>query len=220
MLNERLLALIKQGAMPYPGAKNVDAERLGAAGLLCQWLTEHLKAGGEDPRFMTRAGLLSAGVPLQCKRKAPGSHKPAGSFCWYRSSCLAERKQQHGTVSKQQYMDEMTEIKKNWSELDGVGRRDWIEQARDAHNRAELRRLQEGLDSDGAASNPAHAMSCSLWGLNTRTAPFAVDRFVAEAKDICCEESLPGYRRYCRALRDRLAEDLFVSDAGPWVHLL
>jgi hypothetical protein len=59
---ERLLALIKQS---MPSDKTPFLERLCANGFLSEWLAEHCKAGGEDPRHETAGQLISSGVALQ-----------------------------------------------------------------------------------------------------------------------------------------------------------
>ena len=68
---ERVLAEVKK-ATP---ARLPHAERLCAAGLLTQFLTPHLKEGGNDTRITTRKQLLDAGVPLACQWPHGGTKK-------------------------------------------------------------------------------------------------------------------------------------------------
>ena len=58
---ERLLALVQAACGPN---LPVDLERMCANGYLAQWLQEHTKAGGCDPRAATEEDLLRQGVPL------------------------------------------------------------------------------------------------------------------------------------------------------------
>jgi hypothetical protein len=47
---ERVLALIRRAVGQSPGAPTVDAEAMCAAGVLGQWTSTHMKAGGKDPK--------------------------------------------------------------------------------------------------------------------------------------------------------------------------
>lgn len=61
MHTERLLSLIKKSS---PG-KYPAAERICSSGYLAQWLREHRKAGGVDPRgTAANADLVDSGGPM------------------------------------------------------------------------------------------------------------------------------------------------------------
>ena len=66
MHNGRLLALIKKAC---PG-NEPKIERVIPCGFLTQVVQTHIFAGGDDPRIVTRKGLLEAGAPLQARRCA------------------------------------------------------------------------------------------------------------------------------------------------------
>ena len=64
---ERLLAAV-QAATGL--AKPPSLEALASYGYLGQWITEHVKAGGQDPRAVTEATLIHEGVPIAKKEDA------------------------------------------------------------------------------------------------------------------------------------------------------
>ena len=61
---ERLFAQVKKATQAHLPA----AERVCAAGLMCQWLRPHFQAGGRGPRVVTREQLIDDGVPIESNR--------------------------------------------------------------------------------------------------------------------------------------------------------
>ena len=97
---ERLLALVRN----YTAMEGADCERMGATGLLGQMLTEHLKAGGDNPRSINRAQLLEDGVPLLCQKdlKIPAL---CGSFPMWMKRQEEERREAGIRLDRKAYLE-------------------------------------------------------------------------------------------------------------------
>ena len=97
---ERLLALVRN----YTALEGATCERMGATGLLGQMLTEHLRAGGDDPRSINRAQLLEDGVPLLCQKdlKIPAL---CGSFPMWMKRQEEERREAGIRLDRKAYLE-------------------------------------------------------------------------------------------------------------------
>ena len=66
LIQERLLARIRKTSSI--GGRRSSMERVGSAGVLSQWLHEHVKHGGAHPGEVKRSDLLAKSVPLKSRR--------------------------------------------------------------------------------------------------------------------------------------------------------
>ena len=97
---ERLLALIKKSVEEG----RPPAERICASGFLNQWLSEHLSAGGDDPRINSEKAAISVGAPLNRAATATADSLPekGRGFLKYMHEQYALKKREHGPFSKQE----------------------------------------------------------------------------------------------------------------------
>lgn len=90
---ERLLACIKRAG---GSVKPYSLERFLADGYLNQFISQHLRNGGSDPRVMTRSSLVGDGVPLAAevhrRKNVVESRGGAPAWMMYAAERAAERK--------------------------------------------------------------------------------------------------------------------------------
>ena len=195
MFNERLLALIKKGTAPPLGAKHMDAERLVAAGTLCQWLTEHMNCGGADPRFFTRKRLLSADTPLRCRRKERKSaRKPGGSFIFFRAAHIAQRKRRHGQIPRKAFKKEQQHLRKQWQDLQQVEKDEFATRARETFHRATLRALRDAADVPSSGSADVGVRTDTLWGLGDKASLLIMKNRLNATHENAHPSRVPRYR--------------------------
>ena len=218
MATERLLASIKGAAMTTSVGVAPDVERVCSAGHLIQWLTEHFNAKGDDPRITTRRQLVADDVPLQCttKRRNIGrtKTKPAGGFVVFQAQRRRQRLSTGQKLNKDAAKLEREDLRSEWSTFDLGAKKRYLNIARGEHNQAELGRLQRDLDGEPVENPTLQYNSSVLWGLGSKASPLSVENFEQVAKNICGEESLPGSRRYCTALRDDMRRSMCVKEEG------
>ena len=115
--------------------KRSDVERLGASGLLSQFMTEHLRLERDNPTFVTRAELLSSGVDLEAKRDVRPK-QPAGTFIIHKQLAEAQRKALGlPPLSRPEYVALLRAIADDFQKLDSETYLDLLDTARIQHDR-------------------------------------------------------------------------------------
>ena len=214
---ERLLAQIKCAAMSAGSGAAPDVERICAAGTLTQWLGEHLAARGTDPRFKTRKQLLDWGAPLQChaKRHKVDYHRAAGSFVTFLNMKRSERLARGEKLEAGAARLEIADLKEQWANMSDDAKHRYINIAVEQYNQAEVRRMQVAAAGD-AEPNPTHMYNVGvLWGLGDKNFPLSVANLERAAIAAYGEGFLPGSRKYCDALREKMRSRILVRDRGP-----
>ena len=101
MGTERQLALIRKAICDDHG---VFAERMLSSGFVAQVLSEHVRLGRTNPRAVTRAQLLEAGVPLRAAAGVKGVASSAGGvFPYWMRRKEHERKTSGISFNRDQY---------------------------------------------------------------------------------------------------------------------
>lgn len=161
---ERLLALMKSSAHD----KHPLIERLVSSSFLTQWLRDHIKGGGHDPRTaQRRTALARRGVPLSATRScrgrkrwrldAAGPRRPRGA------SGVCTFVKQHrlkGKLSLAARRAEASRLMKEYFRLPASDRKRYMEE--------ELDRRDEEDEEVLAEERYQQCAGASLFGLSTR----------------------------------------------------
>ena len=208
---ERRLAEIKRGVAPTTSTQRPSLERLASSGVLCQWLSAHIAAGGDDPRFLHRKTLVANGAPLSCAvHLRDRAHRPAGPFFLFRREAIQRRLEQVGGISRLESREEQRRLGEVWRTMSEAEKAPYYERSRADFHHGDLARISQDVDVE----NPTHSLQPKLWQLNSREAPLALNTFERVAREACDAQQLPGSRIYCSKLREGFCRGLFVRDQG------
>jgi hypothetical protein len=220
---ERLFALIKKAAMSTSGSKSTSVERLVSAGVLTQWLSEHVQAGGRDPRTFTRAQFVETGVPLRCAAASSSSssktkvHRPAGAFFIFRRQRVKDRSQEGHKLDRAAAKLEGAALSAEWADMSLVARAVYSDIAEEEFNRSQLQRVRDeaAAAQQELAPNLAGQKAGRLWDLGDNQFPLRPTVFeqIAQRGDPQQGRCSVG-RSSCEPLREEFAKEMFVKDAG------
>lgn len=198
MYCERLLARIRQSH----GGKLADAERVCAAGLLCQWETEHRRRGGGDPRSASRGDLLEDKVPIKCAKVAK-PHRQCGTFVNFMRKEEAARRERGEKMSQPRYREWQKDMSRKFRQLPAL---------RHDVEREEVRQIFVDCQAaEPAEAAPSAAATEAVFKtvvdkVGSQRDPFSVQAFrqrVRAKLALPDEHSFPGFCRYAGDFRDK-----------------
>lgn len=205
---ERMLASVRKSV----GSRTPMAERVVTTGYLCQWMQQHKRAGGQDPRSTTRAQLAQRNVPLRASRK---KLKREGAACVRPWMLYAAEQLRGRRMTRVELYARRRELARSFRELP-PGERHRFQLAADARNLvSRLKRPDPAREQ--ASQRYERLLGDSLWGLSSLHEPIRVD--VAESQ---ISAATGGRRDACGGglttalapLRKSYIDTCFVQDAG------
>ena len=205
---ERLLALIKQASPQKPPL----LESVCSRGLLAQFAAQHRSAGGSDPRYTSRSGLLRDDVPLRSATKERKTDR-RGKPCWMMYAMDQERSAPRGYANRAERYARMRELAQEFKDMDP---------ASETHR---YYTTLAGLSRQARHAAPAPAPapvnnrrdSSALWGLASDELPIDNDRFVAGLRaeaGLDDGADVAGFASYSMKLRKSFNDGLFVMEQG------
>lgn len=228
MRSERILARCTTSVDGHA----VEVEKVSARTFLDIARADHVqRLGRKDPRFVTRADLLAAGVPIAAqaahKRKEAkenhGPQKQPGLFFAYLARRCEERKalsplllDDHGerTGGEQEYKDYVRSIAKDFKLIDDAEYTALLAEVRSRH-------IVKRLDFEKPPPAPAYDRvginRTYVSDLGTHDSPFPVDLWRKQIEKSCGltqDAELPGMTKCAAPLRESFCASLFVKDSG------
>ncbi len=213
---ERLLSQVR--AASPENAPSI--ERVCTAGLMTQFLTEHVRLGRTDPRFDCASDLVRKGAPLQLAvGRSARNKRMARSGILYANEQVAKRKhevQAEGADGHLRQAEVHTILRRASREFRDLPEREQLAfRARVKRNMlfAEAECQGDGVDQ------PAD-MCRGFFGCGSEEFPFSLTSakdtlldFLALPADTK-EQDLPGFTSYSSRLREDMEAKLFVPDEG------
>lgn len=216
---ERLLALIKRAA---GGRKPWPLERYMADGLLTQFISSHLAAGGRDPRVWTRSNLTDEGVVVEAEalRDRKAQETRGGIPPWMAYAAARKHTRSSGCAYKEWLKGAAIEFKALPAEEQRV-----FKDIAQASRRK--RRTACDAASVGAPDHSAQPSS-HLWGLPSCDSPLKPEVFLAAARsqsrrvasgDPASDDNL-NFHDWGKTCKGAFQNGAFVADRGLVIMLM
>ena len=216
MSMERLLALIRRamgGRMT-----SSDAEAVCAKGLLMQLLVEHTRAGGDNPKHVTREQLLQDGVPIAAAASVASSasdRKQCGPFVMFTNYENNQRKAAGIKLTKDAYRNFLNTLTVRWAS-EPLLRAMWLEKARNAHWTKKANEEDEHADINVECRDPGLYRTV-VTEMGNKREPIGTAFFelaVRQMVGVRESDHMPVFSKYALAIRDACTDKLFVEDVG------
>lgn len=203
MHTERQLSAIKRSCGPIP-----TIERLCAAGMMCQWLSTHVTAGGVDPRGKaTTEELQAAGVPLAAASKPSRRSVPSRA----RGGLTYIRQHIPVGITKQARREHLSRLATEFYSLPADVRSRYA-----ADEAAAAVARGRGSGSAEPVDRYSIELGDKLWNLSSLKEPLRLDAFAAGVSRITAvaEDAAGGMRNYAPRLREEFGKRTFIRNSG------
>lgn len=204
---ERLLALVKQSVVQ--DGTPAFMERVAANGYLCQWITDHIKAGGYDPRVECAQQLIDQHIPLKRAEKSTRQASKRGGL--RPSTVFANERIKHESYTKDQYHAALKTVRAKYHLLDESERAKYERQV------AERKASKIVAGATRPQPTPCRNRPCRsdvLFGLSSDGLPLSSEEFVKAALADAAVSANCGFRSWGPQARCEFSDAVYVADAG------
>jgi len=191
---------------------NLPYKAICSKGLLTQILTDHMKHGGQDPRYMVRQQLLDAGVPIHSRQHVKTGNYRAAGFVMYKKDEESKRTSEH--LGKEAYHDFLRDLGLKWKLMNEADKQSWEDRAV-KHSTDQQVFANEEIDKVPRDRGIHRTVNSELGDTST---PFKLSAFEAIVQhELGLEEDaeMPGFvRTVAPTLREAQIQGIFQADDG------